>query len=298
VSDDAVPRASQTPDRPPIVQTVGDLRGHVRRWRADGDSVALVPTMGALHEGHLALVRLARSLARRTCVSLFVNPKQFGPSEDFERYPRDQAGDATKLAAIGVDLLYAPEQAEMYPPGSVTRVVVPGLGDGLEGRFRPGFFEGVATVVCKLLLQSLPDVVVFGEKDYQQLQVVRRLVADLDIPTRIVAGPTVREADGLALSSRNAYLTAAERMIAPVLHRTLTAVADRISVGSVVDDAVALGARDLLDAGFGRVDYIEVRDADSLDPWPGPRRPGRVLGAAWLGRTRLIDNVPLASRVA
>jgi pantoate--beta-alanine ligase len=278
------------------VRTVHALRTQLRRWRQDGDMLALVPTMGALHEGHLALVRHARGLAERVCVSLFVNPTQFGPNEDFAVYPRDEEGDAEKLRALGADLLFAPSVEEMYPPGALARVSVPSLGDMLEGEHRPGFFTGVATVVTKLLLQALPDVAVFGEKDYQQLLVVRRLCVDLWIPTRIEGAPTVREPDGLALSSRNAYLTADERNIAPALHRTLREVAEGVLVeGADPIERAAWGEAELLRAGFDAVDYVDVRDAETLAPWPGPSRPGRVLAAARLGRTRLIDNFPIAA---
>lgn len=277
------------------VRTVHALRTQLRRWRQDGDMLALVPTMGALHAGHLALVRHARGLAERVCVSLFVNPTQFGPNEDFAVYPRDEAGDAEKLRELGADLLFAPSVEEMYPPDALTRVTVPSLGDMLEGEHRPGFFTGVATVVSKLLLQALPDIAVFGEKDYQQLLVVRRLCVDLWIPTRIEGAPTVRESDGLALSSRNAYLTADERKIAPALHRTLREVAEGVLVeGADPIERAVWGEAELLRAGFDAVDYVEVRDAETLVPWPGPSRPGRVLAAARLGRTRLIDNFPIA----
>lgn len=276
------------------VRTVQALRTQLRRWRQDGDVLALVPTMGALHAGHLALVRHARGLAERVCVSLFVNPTQFGPNEDFAVYPRDEAGDAAKLQALGADLLFAPSVEEMYPPGALTRVSVPSLGDMLEGEHRPGFFTGVATVVSKLLLQALPDIAVFGEKDYQQLLVVRRMCTDLWIPTRIEGAPTVREPDGLALSSRNAYLTADERRIAPALHRTLRTVAEDLTAGADPIECAVWGEGELLRAGFDAVDYVAVRDAETLSPWPGPSRPGRVLAAARLGRTRLIDNLPVA----
>jgi len=276
-----------------IVRTVADLRARVRGWRQADEQVALVPTMGALHEGHLTLVRHARTLADRVCVTLFVNPMQFGPNEDYTIYPRDEAADAAKLTALGGDLLFAPTVEEMYAPGAGTRVVVTALGDILEGEHRPGFFSGVATVVSKLLLQALADVAVFGEKDYQQLLVIRRMVTDLCIPTRIEGVPTVREADGLALSSRNAYLTAEERQIAPALHRTLAAVAAGVAGGADAVERAERGEAELLSAGFTSVDYVAVRDADTLAAYQDPSRPGRVLAAARLGGTRLIDNVPL-----
>ena len=272
-------------------RTVEDLRARIAWWRRQGETIGLVPTMGALHEGHLSLVERAAAYTTRTCVSLFVNPTQFGPNEDFDRYPRDEAGDAAKLAAAGAALLYAPEVAEMYPSGSLTRVTVPGLGDVLEGSFRPGFFTGVATVVAKLLIQAMPDVAVFGEKDYQQLLVIRRIVADLDLPVRIEGSRTLREPDGLALSSRNAYLSAEERRIAPALAATLSAVAADLAAGADGSARCDRAAADLKGACFTKVDYIEVRDAETLEPWAGPARPGRVLAAAWLGRTRLIDNL-------
>ena len=276
------------------VRTVAHLRGRVHTWRAGGARVALVPTMGALHEGHLALVRHARGIAERVVVSLFVNPTQFGPNEDYAVYPRDEDSDAAKLTALGADLLFAPDLEEMYPEGAVTRISVAALGDILEGEHRPAFFTGVATVVGKLLLQAMPEVAVFGEKDYQQLLVVRRLVTDLWLPTRIEGVPTVREADGLALSSRNAYLTAEERQIAPALYRTLSSVAAGVASGADAVERAEWGEAELLRAGFDAVDYVAVRDAYDLSSWQDPRRPGRVLAAARLGKTRLIDNVPLA----
>ena len=278
-----------------IVRTVAGLRCYVRGWRDANETVALVPTMGALHEGHLSLVRRARTLANRVCVSLFVNPAQFGPNEDYAVYPRDEAGDAAKLCALdAVDLLYAPAIDEMYPEGALTRVSVAGAGDTLEGEHRPGFFTGVATVVSKLLMQALPDVALFGEKDFQQLLVVRRMVADLWIPVRIEGVPTVREADGLALSSRNSYLTAEQRAVAPALYRVITNVAAGIAAGADPIERAAWAEGELLRAGFDAVDYVAVRDAETLAPWQSPPRPGRVLAAARIGKTRLIDNVPLS----
>lgn len=274
-------------------RTVAALRRSVTHWKRRGDAIALVPTMGALHAGHLALVARAGRLARRTIVSLFVNRKQFGPQEDFNKYPRDEAADRAKLRAAGVDLLYAPAEAEIYPPGFATAVTVSGLADRLDGEHRPGHFAGVATVVAKLLIEAQADFACFGEKDYQQLQIIRRMVADLDIPTRIVAVPTVRDPDGLALSSRNAYLTPDERALAPTLHRTLRATRDRIAAGMSIEDAKAHGTADLTMAGFGGVDYLDVCDAETLEPLGRLDRPARILVAAWLGRARLIDNEAL-----
>jgi len=252
--------------------------------------------MGALHEGHLALVREAKSRADCVVVSIFVNPTQFAPHEDFSRYPRDLSSDQTKLARNGaVDLVFAPSLVEMYPTGFATKILVDGPAAGLESDFRPHFFGGVATVVAKLLLQCQPDIAVFGEKDYQQLLVIKRMVRDLDIATEIVPVPTVREVDGLALSSRNAYLSASEREIAPTLNRALLAAGGRARSGVSVPKAEAEGTAVLLNAGFDRVEYFAIRDAETLQPIRDVARPARVLAAAWLGRTRLIDNVPVSN---
>jgi len=277
----------------PIVRTVADLRSRVAAWKAEGLRVGLTPTMGALHEGHLSLVRLAGQHADRVVASLFVNPTQFGPNEDFEAYPRDEAGDAALLAQAGCALLFAPTVAEMYPAGASTTVTVGGVSEPLDGAARPGHFAGVATIVTKLLLQCGPDVAVFGEKDYQQLQVIRRLVRDLDIPVEVLGAPVVRAEDGLALSSRNAYLLPAERAAAPALYTTLTRAADRLRAGTPVAQVEAEAQAALQAAGFGRIDYVEVRAPDSLDRLgPGPLEgPARLLGAALLGKTRMIDNI-------
>jgi pantoate--beta-alanine ligase len=275
-----------------LVRTVQDLRKRVAAWRKAGQTVALVPTMGALHEGHLSLVALAKSNADRVVASIFVNPIQFGPREDLATYPRDEAGDLKKLGAAGVDLVFAPDAAEMYPDSFKTRIRIGDLTEGLCGAARPNHFDGVATVVAKLLMQCGPDIAVFGEKDYQQLLVVKQLVRDLNIPVEIVAAPIVREADGLALSSRNVYLSPEQRKIAPMLHQTIAAVAADLAQGRGCDDAV-VAARFKLDAAGFRVDYVAVRDPDTLRPMFGPIKRGRVLVAAYLGKTRLIDNVPV-----
>ena len=278
-----------------VVRSVAALRDAVAAWRASGGAVALVPTMGALHRGHLALVAHARERARHVVASLFVNPAQFGPAEDFSRYPRNEAADAAALEAASCDLLYAPDLAEMYPPGfSVT--VDPGpLAERLCGRFRPGHFKGVATVVAKLLLQARPDLACFGEKDYQQLQIIRAVARDLDIPVRIDGVPIVREPDGLALSSRNVYLTPSERAVAPELHRALVEAARRVRAGANPREAERAAASSLLAAGFAKVDYVEICDAATLEPVTQLDRPARILGAAWLGATRLIDNIALST---
>ncbi|PZQ65719.1 MAG: pantoate--beta-alanine ligase [Phenylobacterium zucineum] len=277
----------------PIVRTVADLRAQVRAWRAEGLRVGFVPTMGALHDGHLSLVRLAGTRTDRVVASVFVNPTQFGPNEDFEAYPRNEAGDAALLASAGCALMYAPAVAEMYPPGASTTVTVSGVSEPLDGVARPGHFAGVATVVTKLLNQCAADVAVFGEKDWQQLQVIRRLASDLDIPTEIVGGPTLRAEDGLALSSRNAYLTAEQRPVAGRLNRVLRQVHDRLRAGEPVQSVEAEAVAELLAAGFAKVDYVEARVPATLERLgPGPATgPIRVLAAAHLGKARLIDNL-------
>jgi pantoate--beta-alanine ligase len=277
----------------PIVRTVSDLRAQIAAWRREGLRVALVPTMGALHEGHLSLVRRALEEADRVVASVFVNPTQFAPGEDFEAYPRGEARDAELLASASCHLLYAPTAAQMYPDGFSTTVTVSGVSAPLEGERRPTHFAGVATVVAKLLIQAGPDVAVFGEKDYQQLQVIRRMARDLDLPVRILGAPTLRAEDGLALSSRNAYLTPEQRPIAGVLNRVMKALAEAAAAGEPLEPAEQAAAEVLLEAGFDRVDYIEVRHAETLEPLrPSVGfAPARVLVAAWLGTTRLIDNM-------
>ena len=273
-------------------RTVADLRAHVAPWRKASKSIALVPTMGAVHAGHLSLVTLAKSKADRVVVSIFVNPIQFGPREDFNTYPRDEAGDIEKLRAAGADLVFAPNTAEMYPAGFSTKVSIGDLTEDLCGANRPNHFDGVATVVTKLLLQCAPDMAIFGEKDYQQLLVIKHLVRDLNVPVEVLGGDIVREKDGLALSSRNAYLSPAERKTAPLLHQTISEVAAALARGEGADAACVAGRFKLEAAGF-RVDYIAVRDPDTLKPLSGPVKHARVLAAAYLGKTRLIDNVPV-----
>jgi pantoate--beta-alanine ligase len=274
------------------VRTVVDLRVHLAQWRKAAESIALVPTMGALHAGHLSLVTLANSKADRVMVSIFVNQIQFGPREDFNTYPRDEVGDIEKLGKAGADLVFVPDTAEMYPGDFSTKVSIGDLTEDLCGANRPNHFDGVATVVTKLLLQCAPDMAIFGEKDYQQLLVIKRLVRDLNIPVEILGGEIVREKDGVALSSRNAYLSPSERKTAPLLHQTISEVAASLARGEGTDAACVAGRFKLEAAGF-RVDYIAVRDPDTLKPLSGPVKRARVLVAAYLGKTRLIDNVPV-----
>lgn len=274
-----------------IVRTIAELRRHIATWRADGLSVGLVPTMGALHDGHFSLVEQSIKTTDRTVTTLFVNPKQFGPHEDLDVYPRDEAADVAALAEKGVHMLFAPSLDEMYAEESVTAISVPGIGDVLEGSFRPGFFTGVATVVAKLLIQALPERAFFGEKDYQQLRVITRMTEDLDIPVEIVGCPIVREGDGLALSSRNAYLSPEERKNAPALGQALQKVKDELAAGTSITATVEAAKASLLNGGFTKVDYIAVCDRNSLEELETPTKEARILGAAWLGKTRLIDNL-------
>ena len=275
----------------PIVRTVADLRATVAGWRRAGERVALVTTMGALHAGHLALVSEGRRRADRVIATIFVNPLQFGANEDLDRYPRQEAADATALEGIGCDLLFAPAATEMYPTGFATGVSVAGVTEDLDGAARPGHFDGVATVVTKLLNQAQADIAIFGEKDYQQLLTIKRLARDLDIPTEIVGHPTLREADGLALSSRNAYLSVEDRTRAIELPRAMLAAAEAIRGGQDIETALLAATQRLLGAGFGAVDYIELRDAETLAPMTRFDRPARLLAAARIGGTRLIDNI-------
>ena len=276
-----------------VARTVADLRRIVAGWRRAGETVGLIPTMGALHEGHLELVRLARRRCTRVVTSIFVNPTQFAPTEDFSKYPRTFEDDCRKLETVGGDLVWAPTAPEMYPEGFATRVTPAGAAEGLESDFRPHFFGGVATVCCKLFTQVGPDIAVFGEKDYQQLAVVTQMVRDLNLPLEIVAAQTVREADGLAMSSRNRYLSPDERTRAVTINRVIVAVAAAVPQGdAALAAALGDGRAALAAAGFGPIDYVEVRDAATLKAWDrASGRPARVLAAAWLGKTRLIDNV-------
>ncbi len=280
-------------NRPPVTRTVPALRHALDPYRRTGRSIALVPTMGALHRGHLALVREAQKRADRVVVSIFVNPTQFAPHEDFGSYPRRLAADLNVLQEAKADLVWAPSAEVMYPEGFATRIE-PLSGPakaGLEDTFRPHFFGGVATVVTKLFLQVAPDVALFGQKDYQQLRVITQMAKDLDLPLKVVGMPTVREQDGLALSSRNAYLSANERAAAPTLYRVLKESAARVKNGAGIERTLAAGRNEIEAAGF-RLDYLEARDALTLEPVRSPEfGPVRLLVAATIGRTRLIDNL-------
>lgn len=275
-----------------ILRDVASLQAQVAEWRARGETIALTPTMGALHAGHVSLVALAKQQASRVVMSIFVNPTQFAPSEDFSSYPRRFDEDTAKFEAASGDLLFAPSVEEMYGQGFATRLELSGpAAAGLEDRFRPTHFSGVATIVAKLLNQCRPDVAIFGEKDYQQLKVIERMARDLDFPTRILGAPTIREHDGLALSSRNLYLSAQERVAAPSLHAALSHCAFAINQGQGIDAALAAARASVAAAGFS-IDYIEARHGETLAPIAARGDgPIRLLAAAKLGKTRLIDNI-------
>lgn len=279
-------------DRPTVARTVPSLRRALAPFRDTGERIALVPTMGALHRGHLALVREARRRARRVVVSIFVNPTQFAPHEDFGSYPRGFAADLKALSAAKADLVWAPSAEVMYPAGFATRIEPQGAAKaGLEDKFRPHFFGGVATVVAKLFTQTAPDFALFGEKDYQQLRVVTQMAQDLDLAVKVIGVPTVREQDGLALSSRNAYLSAAERSAAPLLYRGLKASAVRIKQGEPIEMVLEEARAEIGRAGFA-LDYLEARHALTLAPIVSRKDgPIRLLVAAKIGKTRLIDNI-------
>lgn len=279
--------------RPVIVRTVAELRTHVRAWKAAGEIVGVVPTMGALHDGHLSLARAARKDCGRVITTIFVNPKQFNNPDDLKKYPRTEEADADLLATVPVDLIFAPQPEEVYPEGFITTVTMAGVAQPLEGHMRPGHFDGVATVVTKLFGMTMADRGYFGQKDWQQLQVVLRLVRDLNLPVHIVGCETIREADGLAMSSRNVRLTEAGRAKAGVLYAAITAAAEDIRAGQSDRMAIREAAETIRAAGFDRVEYIELRDAETLMPSDDPARPRRMLAAAWLDGVRLIDNIPV-----
>lgn len=274
-----------------ILRDLPALRDAVEALKSDGKPLVLVPTMGALHDGHMALVEEAKRHGRHVAVSIFVNPRQFGPNEDLDAYPRREAKDAQMLNAAGVDILWAPSVEVMYPAGFATSIGVSGVSEGLDGAARPGHFDGVATVVTKLFNQVQPDVAIFGEKDFQQLAVIRRMVADLDLPIEIVGMPTQRAEDGLALSSRNAYLSDEERKAALALPRALGEAKRQMEKGEPVAAALAKAIATLAGAGFAPIDYVTLVDAGTLEPMALLDRPARLLGAAKLGATRLIDNI-------
>ena len=274
-----------------ILRDLPALRAAVQALKSDGKPLVLVPTMGALHDGHMALVEEARRHGRHVVVSIFVNPRQFGPNEDLDAYPRREAKDAQMVQAAGVDILWMPTVDVMYPAGYATNISVTGISDGLDGAARPGHFDGVATVVTKLFNQVRPDIAIFGEKDYQQLAVIRRFVADLNLAVEIVGLPTQRAEDGLALSSRNAYLSEDERKAALALPRALGEAKRQIEKGEPVEGALAQAIAALAAYGFGPIDYVSLCDAATLEPMAVLDRPARLLGAAKLGKTRLIDNI-------
>jgi pantoate--beta-alanine ligase len=285
------------PSRSEIIRESEALRVRITQWREQGHSVGFVPTMGALHEGHLDLVRAALRLCDRVVVSVFVNPRQFAPHEDLARYPRSEARDHDLLSQVGAHVLFAPEVETIYPPGFATSVRVSGPAQGLESDFRPHFFEGVATVVARLLTLVAADVAVFGEKDFQQLKVIERLAADLALPTQITGAPTRRDGHGLALSSRNAYLSDAQLLIARKLNRIMAEAARQVATGRPIPGIEREAHGALLKAGFDRVDYVSVRRSADLSVFENnvADGPARVLVAAWLDQTRLIDNMAVPS---
>lgn len=276
------------------IRVLNELRALNRTWRCDGETVGVVPTMGALHQGHLSLVKQAKAACDRVIVTVFVNPKQFNNADDLDKYPRTEDADAAALAPFDVDVMYLPTPDQIYPDGFSTNVSVSGVSEGLCGAHRPGHFDGVATVVAKLLLQTGADRAFFGEKDFQQLQVVKRLVRDLDIPTEIVGCATVREEDGLALSSRNVRLSETARNTAPRLYAILQDVADELRGGATAEAAIYTAKARIEQAGFTEVEYLELRAEDGLTPMTVLDRPARLLVAAWLDGVRLIDNIPIA----
>jgi pantoate--beta-alanine ligase len=275
----------------PIETTLAGLRARTAAWRKAGETIGVVPTMGALHQGHLSLARAARDTCDRVIVTIFVNPKQFNNPEDLENYPRTEQDDAKKLESIGVDVIYVPDGAQMYPDGFATNVSVGGLTDMLCGAHRPGHFDGVATVVSKLFLQTSADKAFFGEKDYQQLQIVRRMAADLDIPIEVIGCPTIREIDGLAMSSRNLLLSDRARAKAAALPDVMEDMRVALAKGALMSDVVDVAKAKIIAAGFNEVEYLELRDSDQLKPLNKANANSRLFAAAWLAGVRLIDNV-------
>ena len=276
-----------------VVRTIAELRQHTSRWRIAGQTIGLIPTMGALHNGHLSLIKLAQGKCDRVIATIFVNPRQFLPNEDFDEYPRNEESDIKKLIEMGVDLLFAPKAPEMYQPDASTTVVISKLTDCLCATSRPGFFDGVGTVVTKLLIQALPDLAIFGEKDYQQLLVIKRLARDLDIPVEIIGAPTIREADGLAVSSRNVFLSQTNRETASRVFELLKKTATAIAQGNDVLVACEEARSELILAGFSEIDYFEARHSETLELIQNFENSGRLFAAVWLGPTRLIDNLEI-----
>lgn len=275
----------------PIIRTVADLRVLVRGWKAKGQTIGVVPTMGALHDGHLSLVRAAKAGADRVIVTIFVNPTQFNSASDLAKYPRTEEADAALLAPLQIDAVFAPAPEEVYPAGFATMVSVSGLARPLEGALRPGHFDGVATVVAKLFGMTEASQAYFGQKDWQQLQVVRRMAADLNLPVEIIGCETLREADGLAMSSRNTRLSASARQTAPALCAAMMDASAAVHAGVAPDAALGQAEASLLTAGFEKVEYLALRDAETLETSADLSRPLRLLAAAWLGGVRLIDNI-------
>jgi len=276
---------------PEIIRTLVELRSKVAGWKAAGESVAVVPTMGALHQGHLSLVRAAKAACDRVIVTIFINPKQFNNPEDYKNYPRTEEEDARKLIALKADVVYVPDGEQMYPNGFATTVSVEGITQGLCGAHRAGHFDGVATIVTKLFTQTQADKAFFGEKDYQQLQVVTRLARDLDLPIEVIGCPTIREEDGLAMSSRNLLLSDRARTWAPELHRAMEEMSEGLLAGGDLETLRAAAVSRVERAGFTQVEYLDLRSADQLELMTTPNRPARLLAAAWLAGVRLIDNI-------
>ena len=276
---------------PEIIRTLVELRSKVAGWKAAGESVAVVPTMGALHQGHLSLVRAAKEACDRVIVTIFINPKQFNNPEDYKNYPRTEEEDARKLIALKADVVYVPDGEQMYPNGFATTVSVEGITQGLCGAHRAGHFDGVATIVTKLFTQTHADKAFFGEKDYQQLQVVTRLARDLDLPIEGIGCPTIREEDGLAMSSRNLLLSDRARTWAPELHRAMEEMSEGLLAGGDLETLRAAAVSRVERAGFTQVEYLDLRSADQLELMTTPNRPARLLAAAWLAGVRLIDNI-------
>jgi len=280
---------------PVRVKTLSELRKILQDHRQAERRIGFVPTMGALHDGHVSLVETARAQSDVTVVSIFVNPTQFAPGEDLDTYPRTEEADIARLTEVGTDIVYLPDFSEMYPDGSKTNVGVEDMSDVLDGIYRPHFFYGVATVVARLFIHVQPDVAVFGEKDYQQLQIIRRMVRDLGFPIEVIGGPTYRDQDGLAQSSRNTYLQPDERQKANVISAALHRACCRIAIGRPVETAISEARQTIESAGFDKLDYVSAVDPQSLLDLPNgavePGQEGRVLSAAWMGKTRLIDNM-------